>query len=93
VHSSGYVPGTFGIRAISTVWCDATSTAPSTGAGEPGERLLAATKFGALKLCPSSLSFTKRSRTRTPDFSRTCSGSNAKFDNRTVTVPPSGAAV
>jgi hypothetical protein len=94
VHSNGYVPGTFGVRAISTVWCDATSTAPSTGAGEPGCKLLAAIKVGALKLCPPSLSFTKRSRTKTPAFSRICSGSNAKSDSRTVTVPPAaGGAV
>jgi hypothetical protein len=59
VHSNGYVPGTFGIRAISTVWCGATSTTPSAGADEPGGKLLAAINFGALKSCPPSLSFTK----------------------------------
>jgi hypothetical protein len=72
--------------ATSTVWCDPTSTLPSDGPDEPGGKLLAAKNVGALKLCPPSLSFARRSRIGTPAFARTYAGSNAKLDNRTVIV-------
>src|SRR5208337_965961 len=79
-----------GTTVMSTVRPPETSTVPSSGT-EPDVTLLAAKNSGALKLWPPSLSLTRRRRIGTPARRRTCSGLNAKLDNRIVIAAISGA--